>query len=180
MENNFDRESMGQEPENNQEDQKRIDSIPLWLQGIVENNAATNTAAEDSDNDEWQKEQTMESKQDTGPVSLELTDQILPEEGVLLDEEEPDANSDEDSILPDWVSELKESSDEEKIKTFPGISTTPFDEIETEIEDEDEDENTEEVLLDFADDPDMQDEMIAELDQATPEDAPPPSRTSNR
>lgn len=175
MENNFDRESMGQEPENNQEDQKRIDSIPLWLQGIVENNAAANTAAENSDNDEWQKEQTMESKQDTGPVSLELTDQILPEEGILLDEDEPDANSVEDSILPDWVSELKESSDEEKIKTFPGISTTPFDEIETEIEDEDEDENTEEVLLDFADDPDMQEEMIAEIDQATPEDAPPPA-----
>lgn len=167
MDDNFDDKSMEQQPGNSAESKKRIDSIPLWLQGIAENNAARNAAAEESVDVEWQTEQTPEPIEETGPVPLELTDQLPPKEG------EDEASPKQENDLPNWVRELKKTSDAEELKTFPNISETPFDQIETEAEVED--ENTEEVFLSPTEEPEIQAEAVVEADQVETEEAMPPA-----
>ena len=127
MDDFLNKESEDQQPGSGNDGRKRIDSIPLWLQGISENNADSEIPADEG---EWLKEQAFVSTEETGPVSIEITDQILPEE-ELQDEPEPPATEAQSGFqrnLANWfkeddpVEEIEETEEIEELEPVEEIS----------------------------------------------------------
>lgn len=135
MDENLDSTSRDQKPNNHSEaDQKRIDSIPLWLQGISENAAAS----PEPDDGEWQKEQTFVANQETGPTLIEITEIDSEEdsgsEPALVEESYPEATK---APLPNWIEETVENDDDDRTMDISLRHTydsgDEFDEITEEI-----------------------------------------------
>ncbi|MBG0771247.1 MAG: hypothetical protein H0S82_06030, partial [Anaerolineaceae bacterium] len=135
MDENLDSTSRDQKPNiHSDADQKRIDSIPLWLQGISENAAAS----PEPDDGEWQKEQTFVANQETGPTLIEITEIDSEEdsgsEPTMVEESFPEETK---APLPNWIEENVENDDDDRTMDIslrhPYDSGDEFDEITEEI-----------------------------------------------
>ncbi len=135
MDENLDSTSRDQKPNNHSDaDQKRIDSIPLWLQGISENAAGSH----EPDDGEWQKEQTFVANQETGPTLIELTEIDAEEdsgyEPAMVEESYPEETK---APLPNWIEESVENNDDDQTMDISlghnYDSEDEFDEITEEI-----------------------------------------------
>lgn len=137
MDDNLDSQSTEQKSNTNPKNEnKRIDSIPLWLQGISEKA----TTSQEPDEGEWRKEQAFVANQETGPTSIDLTD-AAPWEKLIGEPEtsEIEDSAEQENPLPDWIEEAKEIVEDEITSTIPlKNSEEEVDEIE---------EITEEVIL---------------------------------
>lgn len=166
MNDNLEPQSTDQEPDNNpRDDQKRIDSIPLWLQGISENAAAS----QEPEEGEWQKEQAFVADQETGPTPIDLSDSAPWEKLTGKSEtDEADLAPEEEIPLPDWIEEAEETVEVEDEIT----GVVPLENPEEEIEALEEiDETTEEVLLEQPEEPETAEPIESELSKTIPFEA---------
>ncbi|MBG0786237.1 MAG: hypothetical protein H0S79_14165 [Anaerolineaceae bacterium] len=153
MDDNLNSQSMEQQSDSNANaDKKRIDSIPLWLQGISENAAASR----EPDEGEWQKEQAFVANQETGPTPIDISDIELSDEigteAELLDSE---ALGEKETPLPNWIEESDEIADEEQtVNITLAHQEEPLEKIE---------EITEEVVIDQAPEPVMTEPVEADI-----------------
>ena len=158
MDDNLDSQSKDQKSNNHSNaDNKRIDSIPLWLQGISENAASSR----EPDEGEWQKEQAFVANQETGPTPIEITE-IEPSEKTdieseVLDEKEPEIK---EIPLPNWIEESDETFDEDQ--------TVNITLQQAEDADDDLDEITEEVIIEAPSEPAMAEPLESEIVESVP------------
>jgi len=160
MDDNLESQSTDQKPENNPEEKKkRIDSIPLWLQGISENAEASR----DPDEGEWQKEQAFVANQETGPTNIDLTESA-PWEKITRKSEmgETEISAKQEIPLPDWIEESKETSVEDITSSIP---LKNLDEEIDEIE-----EITEEVILEQSEEPEFAEPIESKISEPIPSD----------
>ena len=176
MNDNLEPQSTDQEPENNpRDDQRRIDSIPLWLQGISEN-AAAMTEPEEG---EWQKEQAFAASQETGPTPVELTDSASWEkltgkaetaEVDLTAENEADLAPEQEIPLPDWIEEAEKTAEVEEEITNAVPQESPKEEIEA-IEEIN--EITEEIVLEQPEELEIAESVESERFETAPFESVP-------
>lgn len=157
MDQNLNSQSMEQQSDNNANaDKKRIDSIPLWLQGISENAAASC----EPDEGEWQKEQAFVANQETGPTLLDISDIVLPEEieseAEILDSE---ALGEKEIPLPNWIEESEEIvEDEQTVNITLAQQEEPLESLE---------EITEEVIVERTPEPEIT-EPVSQASESEP------------
>lgn len=111
MDDDLTNASREKQPGNDNGGRKRIESIPLWLQGISENNADSEKSADG----EWLKEQTFVSAEETGPISIEITDQF-PIEEEIQDQGEQSVPKDKTEFQKNLANWFKEDEPVEKIE----------------------------------------------------------------
>ena len=125
MDDDLNNASREKQPGNDNGGRKRIESIPLWLQGISENNADSEKSADG----EWLKEQTFVSAEETGPISIEITDQF-PAEEEIQDQGEQSVPEEETEFQKNLANWFKEAEPVEKIEE------AEIEEIEEELAEE--------------------------------------------
>lgn len=129
MDDDLNNASREKQPGNDPGGRKRIESIPLWLQGISENNSENNAESEKSADGEWLKEQTFVSAEETGPISIEITDQFPAAEEEIQDHGEPSIPEDKTEIQKNLTNWFKEDEPVE-------MNEEELEEIEEETEEE--------------------------------------------
>lgn len=161
MDQNLNSQSMEQQSDNHSNaDKKRIDSIPLWLQGISENTAASH----EPDEGEWQKEQAFVANQETGPTPIDISDIDLLEETESEDKIfDSEAIEEKEIPLPNWIEESEEIVEDEQ--TVNITLSQPEEPLET-IE-----EITEEVIVEQTPEPEITEPVEPEISEFVPQDS---------
>ncbi|QRN83724.1 hypothetical protein JR338_02920 [Chloroflexota bacterium] len=161
MDQNLNSQSMEQQSDNHgNADKKRIDSIPLWLQGISENAAAS----QEPDEGEWQKEQAFVANQETGPTPIDISDIDLTEE-IYAEAEifSSEALEEKEIPLPNWIEESEEIADEEQtVNITLKQQEEPLEKFE---------EITEEVTVEQTPEPEMVEPVEMEISEPVSQDS---------